>query len=59
LPLVLKRLGSDPENPFTIGAGIRHKLLSVVAEVAWGVDSERKGASGNEISTPTGGKNRR
>jgi hypothetical protein len=57
--LVLKKLGVTPENPLSISEGMRSKLLSVVAEVAFGVTSENKGKTRMEISTPTGsGKHR-
>lgn len=51
---VLKKLGVNEENPFTISGDVRARLLDVVAEVGFGVTSTRKGKHGLEISTPTG-----
>jgi hypothetical protein len=56
---VLKRLGVTPENPLSISGQMKFKLLSVLAEVKFNVDTESKGRSGVEISTPTGGASRR
>lgn len=51
---ILRKLGVKPDKPLQITQETRSELLSVIAEVAFGIPSTKTGRRGQEIITPTG-----